>query len=82
MREKYGLPISTLLDTKGPEIRIGTFKEGKVNLISGQKFKLTTKTVEGSNEEVSISYKDLPKDITIGDKILIDDGLVEFGNNR
>jgi pyruvate kinase len=82
LREKYGLPISTLLDTKGPEIRIGTFKEGKVNLISGQKFKLTTKTVEGSNEEVSISYKDLPKDITIGDKILIDDGLVEFGNNR
>lgn len=78
LREKHGLPISTLLDTKGPEIRIGTFKEGKVNLLSGQKFKLTTKTVEGSNEEVSISYKDLPQDITIGDKILIDDGLVEL----
>ena len=78
LREKYGIPISALLDTKGPEIRIGTFKEGKVSLVNGQKFLLTTKKVEGSDAEVSITYKDLPKDISIGDKILIDDGLVEL----
>jgi len=78
LREKLNKPIAALLDTRGPEIRVKTFKEGKVELISGQKFTLTIEEVEGTNEIVSITYKDLPKDVKKGDRILIDDGLIEM----
>jgi pyruvate kinase len=78
LRERINAPISTILDTKGPEIRLKTFKDGKTELITGQKFKLTTKNIEGTNQEVSITYKDLPKDVSVGGSILIDDGLVEL----
>ncbi len=78
LREELGLPIATLLDTKGPEIRIGTFKDNKkVNLKEGQTFILTTRDVEGDETQVSISYPNLIYDIEIGNKILIDDGLIE-----
>ncbi len=73
-----GLPIATLLDTKGPEIRLKTVEGGKAELVSGQKFILTTDDVEGNNERVSITYKELKNDINIGTTILIDDGLIEM----
>lgn len=78
IRNEINLPIAALLDTKGPEIRIGSFKDGKIQLTKGQKFMLTIKEVEGNEEQVSISYKDLPKDVKKGSTILIDDGLVEL----
>lgn len=75
-REKLGLPVAALLDTKGPEIRLREFAEGKVMLEAGQTFTLTTEEVVGDEKRVSISYKDLPKDVSVGIHILIDDGLI------
>ena len=66
-----------MLDTKGPELRLGTFKEGKVQLNAGDIFTLTTRKVEGTNEEVSISY-DIIGDISKGARIMLDDGLIEL----
>ena len=76
LRDELGLPIATMLDTKGPEIRIGTFACKRVQLQAGQIFTLTTEEIEGDDERVSVSYKDLPKDVQPGSRILIDDGLV------
>jgi len=76
LRDELKLPIATMLDTKGPEIRIGTFKEGRVELRKGRTFTLTTRQVEGDENIVSISYKNLVNDVKVGDTILIDDGLV------
>lgn len=78
LREELQLPVATLLDTKGPEIRLREFKEGKAELKAGQTFILTTEEIEGDEERVSISYKDLVKDIKPGATILIDDGLIEM----
>lgn len=78
IREELGLPVASLLDTKGPEVRVKQFKEGKVELKDGQIFTLTTREVEGTSDEVSITYKNLAKDIDIGAKILADDGLIEM----
>lgn len=69
-------PIAALLDTKGPEIRLKDFKEGKVQLKKGQDFTLTAREVEGDNSIVSITYKNLPKDVKPGNMILLDDGLI------
>lgn len=76
--EKHKVPVAMLLDTKGPEVRIKQFKDGKINLTRGQKFTLTTRDIEGTQEAVSITYKDLPTDAKIGMPILIDDGLLEL----
>ncbi len=76
IRDKLGLPVATMLDTKGPEIRTGDFEGGKVTLENGQFFTLYTKERMGDREGCSITYKNLPKDVKIGDSILIDDGLV------
>ena len=79
IREEVGKPIAILLDTKGPDIRTGLLKDGKkVVLTEGQKFTLTTKLIEGDDKFVSISYDGLTEDIEIGQKILIDDGLIEL----
>ena len=78
LREEYDKPIAALLDTKGPEIRLGTFKEGKVTLHKGQQFTLTTYPVDGDETHASITYKNLPGDVSKGGRILIDDGLVEM----
>ena len=78
VREELDLPVAILLDTKGPEIRIKDFKDGKVTLVEGQKFTLCTEDVEGDETQVSITYADLPKDIKKGTRILIDDGLIEM----
>lgn len=76
MRTELGLPIATLLDTKGPEIRLGLIEGDKIELQKGDRLTLTTKEVLGTKDLISISYKDLPKDIRNHDLILIDDGLI------
>ena len=79
IRAELGKPIAILLDTKGPEIRTGRLKEGKkVRLEEGQLFALTTEQIEGDYTRVSITYEGLKEDISVGQKILIDDGLIEL----
>ncbi len=78
LREELNLPIATLLDTKGPEIRLRDIEGGKAQLVEGQKFTLTTEEIVGNAERVSITYQDLVKDVAPGDRILIDDGLIEL----
>ena len=78
LRSELGLQIPTILDTRGPEIRTKTFKEGRVTLEAGQQFTLTTREVEGTKDIVSITYAGLPNDITVGSHILIDDGLIDM----
>ena len=77
-REDLGFPIGIMLDTKGPEIRLGDFKEGAIEIIQGQTFTLTTRDILGDQGIVNISYEGLPSDVKKGNRILIDDGLVEF----
>lgn len=77
VREELGLPVATLLDTKGPEIRLGTFKNPNgVILKEGQAFTLTTDEIEGNEERCSVSYKGLVNDVKNGTQILINDGLI------
>lgn len=76
--EEMGVSVATLLDTKGPEIRLGDFEGYKVELKEGQNFKLTTKEIMGDNTQVSITYKNLIQDVVVGGNILIDDGLIEL----
>ncbi|HIR03267.1 MAG TPA: pyruvate kinase [Candidatus Scatovicinus merdipullorum] len=78
LRAELNIPVALLLDTKGPEIRTGRFKNNKVNLETGQTFTLTTEDVEGDETRCSITFKDLPKDVQRGSRILIDDGLIEM----
>lgn len=79
VRSELNIPIATLLDTKGPEIRTGDLKDGKkVLLKENQKFTLTTRDILGDETISRITYEGLPHDISKGDKILIDDGLIEL----
>lgn len=78
VREELKLPVAILLDTKGPEIRLRDFVEGKVELEAGQLFTLTTEEVMGTAQKASITYKNLKNDIGEGTTILIDDGLIEM----
>ncbi len=78
VREKLGLPIAILLDTKGPEYRIKTFRDGKITLCEGDKFTFTSEDIEGDKERVSVNYKDLPREMNAGDRILLNNGLVVF----
>ena len=75
---ELGLQVATMLDTKGPEIRLKDIEGGRTELVTGQKFILTTEEVLGNNEKVTITYKNLKDDINIGTTILIDDGLIEM----
>lgn len=75
---ELGLPVATLLDTKGPEIRLKDIEGGRTELVNGQKFILTTDEVLGNQEKVTITYKNLKDDIDVGTTILIDDGLIEM----
>lgn len=74
--KELGLPVAALLDTKGPEIRLGDFEAGRVELKEGQEFTLTARDILGTKKEVSITYKQLPKDVKPGSSILLDDGLI------
>ncbi|MFZ5990015.1 MAG: pyruvate kinase [Bacillota bacterium] len=78
VRESLGLPIPLLLDTKGPEIRLGKFETGEVHLKDGDQFVLLNNDVIGDNTKASLSYKELYKDVRKGSRILINDGLVEL----
>lgn len=78
VRKELGLPVATLLDTKGPEIRLKDFEGGKVELLADQTFVLTTDEVLGTTERATITYKNLKHDIQAGTTILIDDGLIEM----
>ncbi len=78
IREKLNLPIAIMLDTKGPEYRIGTFADGKVEVQSGAEFTFTTDEIEGDETRVSVNYKDLVKNLAVGDRILVNNGLVTF----
>ena len=75
---ELGLPLATMQDTKGPEIRLKDFEGGKVCLETGATFRLTTEEVLGTADRASITYKNLKNDVEIGKSILIDDGLVEL----
>ena len=77
-RKELGMPVGIMLDTKGPEIRTKTYKDGKIEIVEGQEFTLTTRDIEGDNTIVSITYEGLPNDVQPGTRILIDDGLVAF----
>lgn len=78
LRDDLDEPIAIMLDTKGPEIRIKTFKDGMIRIEQGQDFTLTSEDVEGDETRVSVTYKDIAKDLKADDRVLIDDGLVEF----
>ena len=78
VRTSLKLPLPILLDTKGPEFRIKTFKDGKIQLKEGDSFTFTTKTIEGDQTRVSVSYEKICEDLVPGDKILLNNGLVVF----
>ena len=78
VRTELGQPVAALLDTKGPEVRLGKFEGGSAMLASGDTFTLTTKEVMGDHSKASVSYKALPGDIRPGNRILLDDGLIEL----
>ena len=76
LRTELDLPVAAMLDTKGPEIRLGDFKNATEKLTAGQKFTLTTRPVEGTAEISSVTYKELPNDVQVGGRIMLDDGLI------
>ncbi len=78
VRDELGRPVATILDTKGPEIRIRTFADGPITLKKGDSFTLTTQDVPGDATRVSVTYPDLYKELDKGCRVLIDDGLVEL----
>lgn len=78
VRELMDKPVAIMLDTKGPEVRTGNFENGEIEVKTGDEFILTTKDILGTEKISSVTYKNLPKDVEIGDFILIDDGLIEL----
>lgn len=76
VREKLDLPIAIMLDTKGPEYRIKTFENKKIELNDGDKFTLTTDDIVGNQERVSVTYENLTNELKPGDTVLINNGLV------
>ncbi len=78
LREELGLPIATMLDTKGPEVRLRTFPAGNTEIFDGDLYTLTTRDVPCDNRIGSVSYARLTKDVKPGDTVMINDGLVEL----
>ncbi len=78
VREELGAPISILLDTKGPEVRIRTFENGKVELNEGDEFFFTSEDIPGTQAGVSVTYGDIEKEVVVGDTILLNNGLISF----
>ena len=76
VRRELDVPVALMLDTKGPEFRIGTFETGSVELAAGDAFTLTTQQVPGNQERVSVSCPGIVERLAVGDRILINDGLV------
>ena len=82
VRKALGLPIAIMLDTKGPEYRICTFKNKKILLQDGDAFTFTTRQVEGDGTIVGVSYAGLANDLSVGDTVLVNNGLVIFTVER
>lgn len=78
VRDELGIPVAALMDTKGPEIRLGVFENGREVLEDGATFILTTEELAGTVEKATITYKELKNDVQIGSTILINDGLIEL----
>lgn len=78
VREKLNAPIAVMLDSKGPEYRIGTFEKGKIDLKEGDSFEFSTEELVGNEQRVSVSYKGLCDDLVPGDRILLNNGLLIF----
>ena len=78
VRQKLQKPIAIMLDTKGPEVRLGTFKDGTAEINAGDKFILTIEDILGDSTRGSITYKELPREVSKGTRILIADGLIEL----
>ena len=78
VREELGIPVATLMDTRGPEIRLGSFVNGKEVLENGAKFTLTTEDILGTADRATLTYKELKNDVKVGSTILINDGLIEL----
>lgn len=76
IRKELNLPIAVMLDTKGPEYRIKTFEHKKIQLNKGDTFTFTTDDIIGNQERVSVTYKDLVRDLNVGDRILVCNGLI------
>lgn len=76
VRKKMNLPIAIMLDTKGPEYRIKTFENGRITLNEGDTFTLTTEEAEGNQERVSVNYKNLIEELRVGDRVLVNNGLI------
>lgn len=74
--KETGKSVAILLDTKGPEIRIGKLKEEPIDLVQDETLVLTTEEILGDKDRISVSYNNLPNDVTVGSTILIDDGLI------
>lgn len=77
-RKRLNLPVAALLDTKGPEIRLKTFQNGKEVLETGQTFTLTVREVAGTQDICAITYRNLPQDVQPGTHIMLDDGLISM----
>jgi len=78
IRSRLEMPVAIMLDTKGPEYRIKTFENGKITLNDGDVFTFTTEDVVGDQNRVSVSYKGLANDLEVGDRILLNNGLLAF----
>lgn len=78
VRKRLERPIGIMLDTKGPEIRVKDFKDGPVTLVDGDDFTLTTNDIEGDKSKVSISYADLPSQVSSGTTVRLNDGNIEL----
>lgn len=78
VREKMNLPVAIMLDTKGPEYRIRTFRDGKITLKEGDPFTFTTEEIEGDETRVAVNYKGLVNDLKVGDRITVNNGMVVF----
>ena len=78
VREEKNIPLPIMLDTKGPEFRIGSFKNGKITLAQGDEFRFTADVIEGDETRVSVSYSDIANTMNVGDKILLNNGLMVF----
>ena len=78
LRNELNLPVAALMDTKGPEIRLGIFENDKETIVEGQKFTLTSDEILGTKDRVRVTYKNLKNDVNVGSTILINDGLLEL----
>jgi pyruvate kinase len=82
LREEMKVPLAIMLDTRGPEIRIGRFKSGSIQLKEGDGFTLTTRECDGDEREAHINYADLPQYVKPGDSVMLDDGLIGLNVER